>query len=200
MDRVPHPGRQTVIVLGALVALLAAIAAGAWGLTADRGQDAHDDGDPARGDWAAVDGGWLQVSAVSTRSMNHKTVPGMATMPDADPVPPGMVRIRVGVVMAADQADISWSATDFQLDGVRTPPLPPHSVELGDGLVPRDSQVSGGLVFDVPEEAADLALRFRDGPPVPVEVRLSAHGGADHSKDQDLPHGSANPEPHDDKH
>lgn len=173
--RIPLPGRQAAVLLGAMLAVLTALAVGAWGLAADRGQDDHRDVGPK---WAAVPGGWFQVADVTTRSMSHQRGPGMATMPDPDPVPTGFVRIRVGVVIAADRDDLAWSVDDFLLTGRGVEPVPPHAAELGDGVVPAASQVSRGLVFDVPEEATDLRVEFRKGSSLPVEIDLSgqAHG------------------------
>lgn len=194
MDRLLHPRRQPALLLGVVATVLAVLAAGAWGLTADRGQGAHAQGDRTGYEWVAVPGGWLQVSDVTTRSMDHQPAPGMATMPDTDPVASGMVRIKVGVVLAADRADLAWSDADFRLTGAGTAPLPPHEADLGDGVVPRASQVAGGLVFDVPEDARNLRLRFRDGPLLPVEVELTGHGPDDQAPI------TAKPSPDDDHH
>lgn len=176
MPRHPLPGRHAWVALGALTAVVAALAAGAWGLTADRGDD-H--GDPAGPEWVAVPGGWLQVSDVTTRSMSHQQVPGMATMADADPVPAGFERIRIGVVLAADRVDLAWHDDDFRLTGAGFAALRPHDADLGDGLVPAASQVAGGLVFDVPEGAVDLRLQFRGSARVPIEIELSGPGHHD---------------------
>lgn len=188
VTRPPLPGRPAAVLLGVMLALLAAVGAGAWGLSADRGQDDHHDTGP---EWAAVSGGWFQVSDVTTRSMDHKRVPGMATMPDPDPVPSGLVRIRVGVVLAAAEDDLPWSVEEFRLTGRRTAPVAPHDAELGDGVVPAASQVSGGLVFDVPEDATDLRLEFADAA-LPVEIDLTQHP-------HDQPGDAPSPSP-DDRH
>ncbi|WP_439939120.1 hypothetical protein ACS3YM_05775 [Nocardia sp. N13] len=176
MARRARPGREASLLLGTVAVLLVALTLGAWGLNADRGEGAHGSDGRSGRDWVAVPGGWLNVSDVTTRSMDHRRVPGMATMPDADPVPAGMVRIRVGVVLAADRTELRWTADDFSLTGDAITSVAPHVTELGDGVVPAASEVSGGLVFDVPEEARGLALHFRGAAAVPVEVDLSSPG------------------------
>ncbi len=189
--RTPVPDWQTTTLLGAVILLLAAVAAGAWGLTVDRGEDDHHP--PVGREWAAVPGGWLQVRDVTTRSMDHKRVPGMATMPDPDPVPPGQVRIRIGVVLAAEGEDLAWREDDFRLTGHGTAPLSPHDADLGDGVVPAGSQVAGGVFFDAPEGVTDLRLVFRGGTALAVAADLSEHA-------QNDPPDASSPAPKQDDH
>lgn len=193
------PARRLLVAAGTAAVLALTLAAGWWGLRADRGAEPH--GHPAAGGqaWTAVPGGgWLRVTEVTDRSITHQRMPGMQTMPDPDPVPDGMVRLHVGVELAAEGRDLTWRAADFALVGTGLEAVAPHDTELGDGVVPVASQVAGGLVFDVPETATGLALRFRDAEAVPLEVPRAVDDtpGRDHGPDDEHGHDDSEPDDH----
>lgn len=187
--RAPAPrgarGRLMIALLVVAVGLLGSVAAGWWGLRADRAEE----GDGAtRAGWVSVGDAWLRVSQTTDMSVDHSQgMPNMQTMPDADPVPEGLVRYGVELQLAADDSDLTWQASDFTVKGDDGSVTPPHRVELGDGVVPAGSTVSGSLVFDVPEDASSLSLQFRDGPLVPLDLPQHHTGSSDeptHSHDE----------------
>ena len=153
---------------GAALMLLA----GLWGLQADRSDEGAAS---APAGWSAVPGGWVTVRQVSDRSIDHKGMPGMQTMPDPDPVPKGYVRITVDLSLAARGETLRWKPADFTGEGDGVGVVRPHRAQLGDGVVPDGSQVAGGLTFEVPQKARRLTLQFRDGGSVPLTLPTSRH-------------------------
>ncbi len=164
----------------AVLGLVLALGAGVWGLGADRDPGhAHSDRALAAEGWVDVPGGSLRVRGASDRSVDHRKMSGMQTMADPDPVPTGLLRLSVDVDLAAGEDELAWSSRDFVVRGDQMRAATPHRVQLGDGVVPRLSSVAGALVFDVPERATGLSLRFRDSSPVPLQTPDSSlsHGG-----------------------
>ena len=160
--------RRIVVVTAALAVAVAMLLAGIWGLQADRSGDEHSGSAPTG--WVDVPGGWLTVREVSDRAVNHKGMPGMQTMPDADPVPKGYVRLTVDLSLAARDGTLRWKPADFTVEGDGVGVVRPHRAQLGDGVVPEGSQVAGGLTFDVPRKAKHLTLDFRDAGSVPLAL------------------------------
>lgn len=172
--------RRLFVALVALVGVAAVLLAGWWGLRADRSAEAEHATDSAPAGWVEVPGGWMTVREVSDRSLDHRGMPGMQTMPDPDPVPDGYVRLTVDVALAARDDTLRWRPEDFSVRGPGIGVVRPHRAQLGDGVVPADSQVAGGLTFEVPEDATHLELRFRGSDPVafsPPAVRSHGHHG-----------------------
>jgi hypothetical protein len=166
--------RRAAVVAAAVAGAAAMLLAGLWGLQADRSGDRPSGTAPAG--WVDVPGGWLTVRQVSNRAINHKTMPGMQTMPDPDPVPKGYLRLTVDLSLAARGEALRWKPADFTVEGTGVGVVRPHRAQLGDGVVPADTQVAGGLAFDLPKEARNLTLSFRDGGSVPLRLP-SAHSG-----------------------
>jgi hypothetical protein len=163
------PARRRIIVVTAALAVAATmLLAGIWGLQADR--SGNESAGTAPAGWVDVPGGWLTVREVSDRAVNHKGMPGMQTMPDADPVPEGFVRLTVDLSLAARDETLRWQPADFTVEGDGIGVVRPHGAQLGDGVVPEGSQVAGGLTFDVPKKAEHLTLDFRDAGSVPLEL------------------------------
>lgn len=186
--------RHVVALVAACVGLLGALLAGWWGLGTARGAD----DDPRTSGWVEVENGWVRVDEVVDRSLAHRRMPNMQTMPDADPVPEGHVRYLVQLSIAAEGRALRWRSADLRVSGTGLPPTPLHGVELGDGLVPAGSTVRGSVTVDVPEDARNLVLTFGD-----ARISLSPEPRADdaghihddsHEHDtDDVPHGPREP-------
>lgn len=168
--------RHLVALVVAVLGLLGALLAGWWGLGADRGSDHVT---PSNG-WVEIADGWVRLDEVADRSVTHSRMPNMQTMPDADPVPGGHVRYLVGLSVAADDRGLRWGADDILVSGTGMPPARPHGVELGDGLVPAGSTVSGTVTVDVPERARDVVLSFGDARLPLVTANAGGHTGRAH--------------------
>jgi hypothetical protein len=181
-ERDPEPvsvaRRRLVVVAAALVGAAAMLLAGLWGVRADRSEDQHAGAAPAG--WVTVPGGWMTVREVSNRAVDHKSMPGMQTMPDADPVPAGHVRLTVDLSLAARGGSLRWQPRDFTVRGNGVGTVHPHAAHLGDGVVPAGTQVAGDLTFEVPKKATRLTLEFRGDGAVPLELPSSHHGSAAH--------------------
>jgi hypothetical protein len=87
----------------------------------------------------------------------------------------------VDLSLAARDEALRWKPADFTVEGNGLGVVRPHRAQLGDGVVPADSQVAGGLTFEVPEEATRLQLRFRDSDPVALRAP-KAHSPGHHDK------------------
>lgn len=151
--RLSHMVALVVAGLG----LIGALMAGWWGLGTTR--DSHDE-QPSG--WIGVGNGWVRVDEVIDRSLAHRRMPNMQTMPDADPVPDGHVRYLVLLSVAAEDGAVHVRPGDLRVSASGSWSAPPHDVDLGDGLVPKGSTVSGSLTLDVPEAARELVLAFGD--------------------------------------
>ena len=168
--------KRRVVVIAAAVSVAAAmLLAGLWGVSANRSGDEQAGTAPAG--WVDVPGGWLTVREVSDRAINHKAMPNMQTMPDPDPVADGYVRLTVDLSLAARDGTLRWKPADFAIEGKGVGVVRPHRAQLGDGVIPDGAQVAGGLTFDVPKEARNLTLSFRDGGSVPLQLP-GGHSGA----------------------
>jgi hypothetical protein len=152
--------RRVIVVTAAIAGAAAMLLAGLWGLQADRSGDTQAGTAPAG--WVDVPGGWLTVRDVSNRAIDHKAMAGMQTMPDPDPVPKGYVRLTVDLSLAARKETLRWKPADFTVEGNGVGVVRPHRAQLGDGVIPEGTQVAGGLTFEVPKEARQLKLSFRD--------------------------------------
>jgi hypothetical protein len=164
-----------------LLAALAALAAGAWGLLSSTAT-------PARlGEAAGVSGGSLRVEKVTPEHMaamqsdkfaaSGMSMSGMGM----DMAPEGQRRFTVDVTLSAGSSDLSYSAEQFRLSGEGLEATAPIRQELEDGSIPAGSSVSGNLVFQAPEEAKGLMLSFDGGQPVVLDlppVPEDGHSGA----------------------
>lgn len=174
----PHRGRRPFLAVLLVLGLLATVAAGAWGLSVDRRHPDEMAASGNGGDWTAVPGGHLRLDSVTGNGLAHATMPGMQLM--ADPVPAGFTRFSIQVTLAAQDQDLSWAAGDFRVSGPGLRPTRPIRVQLGDGVVARGTALSGALTYDVPEDASDLVLRFREGIPIPLpDLRPDGNDGDD---------------------
>ena len=171
--------RRVVVVAAAIAVATAMLLAGLWGLSADRSGEEQAGTAPAG--WVDVPGGRLTVREVSNRAVDHKAMPNMQTMPDPDPVPKGYVRLTVDLSLAARDETLRWKPADFTVEGKGVGVVRPHRAQLGDGVIPEDTQVSGGLTFDIPKGARALRLSFRDGGSVPLALPDQHHRSANSS-------------------
>lgn len=155
------PRRRLLRVLVIVVPTAVVVAAGIWGMTAPRGAETgeHAEAGAAVGEWVAADGGFYRVDNVGDRALAHAMI-GM----DPDPVPEGFRRLGVDVTLAGEStAGLDVGPDRFTVVGQAMKPAGPIRARLDDGLLARGSQISGGLVFEVPEGASDLQLRFEGG-------------------------------------
>lgn len=186
--------RHVVALVAAGLGLVGALLAGWWGLGTARGVDET----PQAAGWVRIENGWVRVDEVVDRSLAHRRMPNMQTMPDADPVPDGHVRYLVQLSVAAEGRPLRWRPADLRVSGTGLPPTPPHGVELGDGLVPAGSTVRGSVTVDVPEDARNLVLTFGDSR-VALSTRPQAetpghiHDDSHEHDTDDVPHGPREP-------
>lgn len=177
------PGYRALIG-GSILALavLAALAAGGWGLVSSLAGE----GPPARmGEAVAVPGGALLVEKVTPEHMAAMKMgkfgqQGMnMAMPNMDMAPDGYARFSVNVTLEARGGELAYAPEDFRLSGEGFDADGPVRSQLGEGAVPDGSAVSGSLVFQAPEGAKGLTLEFDGGRPVALDPP-AAQGQQDH--------------------
>lgn len=142
------------------------------------------------GEPVAVSGGFLRVDRITPESMapmnadkfagSGMSMSGMGM----DMAPKGYRRFTAEVTLVGQASNgLPFSAEQFQLVAPGLAPVGPHRSNLPAGVVPRGSAVSGTLVFQVPETARELALRFGDARQM-IALDLGAspeHGGHAHA-------------------
>lgn len=173
-------------LIGGLIlafAVLAALAAGGWGLVSSLTGEAP----PARtGEAAAVPGGTLLVEKVTPEhiapmKMGKFGQQGMnMAMPNMDMAPDGYARFSVNVTLEARGGELAYAPEDFRLSGEGFKADGPVRSQLGEGAVPDGSAVSGNLIFQAPEKAEGLTLEFDDGRPVALDLPASKADGHGH--------------------
>jgi hypothetical protein len=129
------------------------------------------------GDEVAIPGGGLRVDEVLPEQldpMNHSQFArlGMtmsAMVPDA--TPEGQRTFTLLVSLIGRGADgIVAEADQFTVSGAGLAPVTPLRADLGGGLVPPGSGLTGLLVFRVPEEVQSVTLRYAGGQPIAVNL------------------------------
>ena len=193
-DHAPNPaipapvgaakGRARAANLLLLAAVVAALAAGVWGLISLLGTEAP----PARvGEAVEVSGGVVAVDKVTPEHMapmqSSKFSAGGMNMSSMgmDMAPEGYERFAVFVTLAADEdGDLAYSSEDFRVSGEGMKEDGPVRSELEVGTIPAGSAVSGNLVFQAPEEAKELKLSFDGGRSVALDLGPAA-GNSGHS-------------------
>lgn len=130
------------------------------------------------GESVLVPGGTLRVDQVTLERMvpvqldkfagSGMSMSGMGM----DMAPEGYRRFTVQfTVVGRENGGLRLSADDFRMSGEGMWEAGPLRDQLGDGLVPRGSALSGSLLFQVPERADGLVLRFRGGQqPIALEL------------------------------
>lgn len=177
---------QARVARGTLVlAVVATLGVGAWGMFGPRIDDRA--GTPARlGEVVAVPSGLLRVDRVIAENMvamqpekfaqAGMSMSGMGM----DMAPSGYRRFTTEVTLVAQARNgLPYSAEQFQVYAPGLAPVGPYRHKLLGGVVPQGSAITGTLVFQVPETASGLMLRFRDGrQPIALDLgAMPAHGG-----------------------
>jgi hypothetical protein len=131
--------------MGAYGAAVVLLALGGWSLTATAAQP-----------------GTVHVGQVHAAAPPKHGMPGMGS--DNDPVAEGKRRVTVDVTLVAADAALDYAVDRFSLT-VGDDRIQPHRAILPGRSVPAGAQLSGSLVFDVPDSARHgvLALAGRDG-------------------------------------
>ena len=170
---------RALVVIGVLVVgLIATVAAGTWGLMLDRGEEEHHHGSLERAEWVPIPGGQFAVLDLHDKTPAHaSSMQGMQSM--ADPVPAGYRRLTVNVSLAATDGDLSLRPGDFRVSGPGLRPTRPIRAQIGDGIVPHDTVLTGELTYDVPLESRGLRLRFRSGVAVSLPEVTSSPDGSE---------------------
>lgn len=173
-ERAPEPAsarRQVLVPVGVVVAVLAILGVAAWSLTwATRTE-------PAVGPGQLVVGkGVAQVDAVVSAARPGMAMPGMGS--DDDPVADGMRRVSVELtLLATTDEPLEFTADDFRLQVPGAEPVSPHRSLLPESVLPPGTQLSGVLVFEVPQDAAAGDFAYDGGRG--TEVALPPEEGAD---------------------
>ena len=134
----------------------------------------------------SLSGGQLTVNNVTPEVMAHPKGMPASMMPD--PVPDGFQRFSVDVTVSAGVADaVPYEAGKVRATARGMEPTAPMRGSLGEGLVPPGAQVSGSLLFQVPEDVREVRLSVvgAEGT-VPVRVPVSA-GHSSHGEDVNVP-------------
>lgn len=151
VSHTPRPSRASIVLASATALVLLV---GAWGIAARPGSPTSHD--PTR---LEVPGGVLTVSQVWPEVMAH----AMSGMAVPDEVPPGHRRVALEVtVEALDDGPLRYRAQDLRLEGTGMRPVRATRAQPDEAAIPAGAALAARLVFDVPVDAADLALRTED--------------------------------------
>lgn len=162
--------RHILPLLG-LVALIGGLAvAGAFLALQTLGRGPAAVGPARLGEPVEVPGGLLRVDRVIAESMAPmqadkfaRSGMSMAAM-GMDMAPKGYRRFTVEVTLVGQAGGgLRYAADQFRLSGQGAPETGPLRHHLGDGLVPAGATLAGQLVFQAPETAGGLLLRFAGG-------------------------------------
>lgn len=156
------PSRRRIARGLVTLAACAALAAGVWGAfsSLSSGAPAANVGEPVR-----IDGGSMVVESVTPEhmapmKMGKFAASGMSMASTGmDMAPEGYRRFTAQVSLASEERQaLSYSPRSFTVTGSRMREATPIRSQLGSGEIPAGGTVSGTLVFQVPEDAASLAL------------------------------------------
>lgn len=169
-----------------VVAVTAAVVGGGWGLVSSVVAGAAV---PARvGEPVEVPGGQFQVDRVIPESMapmqmekfakSGMFMSGMVV----DMTPEGKKRFVLEISLSGSDSGLRFSEKDFRVNGEGMKETRPLRGQLGSGKISSSEATTGILTFQVPEEAEDLVLSFRDSRPVILDLGSSenpnkSHGG-----------------------
>lgn len=161
----PNRRRRGAVLLSLALTLVAG--AGAWGLFVRL--DAPGTHDAGR---RAIPGGSLIVSQFWPEVMAH-AMPGM-NVPDE--VRPGYRRIALEVTIeATDGRPLVFRAQTLSLTARGMAPTRPVRAQPDQAVIPAGTALSARIVYDVPADAADLALLV-EGAEVPlIPANLDGH-------------------------
>ena len=172
-------------MVGALIlacAVAAALVAGGWGLVSSlTGEEP-----PARiGEDVEVSGGLFRVEKVTPEHMApmkaSKFSAGGMNMSSTgmDMAPEGYERFAVEVTLVSD-GGLQYAPDDFRLSGTGVKDHEPIRSQLGEDNLASGNAVAGNLVFQAPEKAGNLKLRFDGGRAVALDLPASKGGGHGH--------------------
>lgn len=167
-DRRGWVSRRSTLALGAASVLLGGI--GLTGLLLPEGGESV----PV-GTLVGWHGGQARVDEVTLIDPHAKAGTHGMTIQEADPVPAGMKRYRVGMTFRAGDAPLAVNAARLRLEADGGARSTPHQVELGDGSVPVGASLSGGVVFQIASDATGLRLRLDGQHVVPLPTGAGAH-------------------------
>jgi hypothetical protein len=177
----PHGSRRTLLgPLTVAVAVVSVVALAVWSLVWAAGQEP--DAGPGR---VALEEGVVRVDRVTSAAAPGMAMPGMGT--DDDPVAEGMRRVSVEVTLQATEDDpLHFSVDRFSLAPPGGDATTPHRSVLPESVLPPGTQLSGTLVFEVPDDAATAVLSYDGGDSTevalpPEETGAPGHAGSDPS-------------------
>jgi hypothetical protein len=176
-------GRVRLTQSSIVAAVAAILLAAGWSLTAAPRPDVA----PRAGELAMA-GGIAHVDRVVSAARPQHAMPGMGT--DNDPVAAGERRVSVDVTLfATDDEPLEYHVGDFEMAVPGGTPRRPRRAILPGRSLPSGTQLSGTLVFDVPDTTTRVRLSY-DGSPgtdvvLPRESRAPPAGptatATDHS-------------------
>jgi hypothetical protein len=178
------------------LALIAVIAIGVWGLTADRGTPAtvgtaisHDGGSVmAIGAWT-IDDPMMAMMGGDEENADQFAQSGMPMAPMSqmmsDAVPEGMKRVAVELDLVAGNTVMRFPESVMTLDADGTT-YRPYSALLADEQLQPNSQLSAVVTFEVPLEVMTATFHLDgDATPINVDVSLGPDGQEPAAHDHD---------------
>lgn len=144
---------------------------------------------PARaGEPVEVPGGLFQVDRVIPESMapmqmeNYSKSGMFMSGMVMDMTPEGKKRFVLEISLSGRNGDLRYAERDFRVNGEGMKETRPLRGQLGSGMMSSGEATSGILTFQVPKEAENLVLSFRDSRPVILDLGSSenpnkSHGG-----------------------
>jgi hypothetical protein len=166
--------RPLLPVVAVSVAVLGVLVVAVWSLVWATGKEP--DLGPGR---ASMADGVLRVDDVTSAARPGMAMPGMGT--DDDPVAPGMRRVSVDVtLMATEDETLRFSVDQFSLRVPGEDAVAPHRSVLPESDLPPGTQLSGTLVFEVPEEATTAEISYDGGDSTEVTLPPEEAGDMTH--------------------
>ncbi|TRW44714.1 hypothetical protein [Georgenia yuyongxinii] len=163
---------RVLVPLAVAAAVLAVVAGAVWALTAPPPRPAAGPGE------LALPGGLVRIEQVVSAARPMHAMPGMGI--DQDPVADGERRISIDVTLyAIDTMPYEIDAFVLHIDDVGA--LTPHRAVLPGNELPAGSQLTGTVIFDVPEDATSGRLSYggkgATDVPLPREAEQFAPAG-----------------------
>jgi hypothetical protein len=170
------PSRAARAALGLLVIVV--LTAGVWGVTAPR---AHEHASTGAGEAVPFPGGLVTVDRVNDVDLSMPmTGPGMAMQSQGVPsIPEGSRRFEVDVTIRAEDRPLQFDPTAFTVHGTGVPATPPIAHDEGGTLIPAGGMLTRTVMFEVPEDAEELAFSVLGGTRT-VDLHLGSAPGGDH--------------------
>jgi hypothetical protein len=133
------------------------------------------------GDTVALPSGSLRVDAAIPElmaAMQHEKFAqlGMSmSVMVPDSTPEGQQTITLIVTLDGGTRGMTIDLSEFTLAGDALPPTPALRSDMGGLSIPAGSAVNGTLVFRIPDDAANLTLRYGASQPIAITVDTSNH-------------------------